>query len=198
MINTQVATASAAMSWIAYERITIGKQTTLDVASGAIAGAIAISPSCGYVTPLGALLIGLVGGVASAYAVSLKYKFDDDDSFDVVGIHGVCGFVGMIGIGLAGSKLANAAGDDGLFISGSTDLLFKQMIAAFAVAAFSFIGMWLIATTISKTIGFKVSRGQESVGLDTAEHAESAYDLEEEESMKLITAVVKPQRVTSI
>jgi ammonia channel protein AmtB len=58
--------------------------------------------------------------------------------------------------------------------------------------------MWLIATTISKTIGFKVSRGQESVGLDTAEHAESAYDLEEEESMKLITAVVKPQRVTSI
>jgi Amt family ammonium transporter len=177
MINTQVATASAAMSWIAYERITIGKPTTLGVASGAIAGAIAISPSCGYVTPLGALLIGLVGGVASAYAVSLKYKFNDDDSFDVVGIHGVCGFVGMIGIGLAGSKLANAAGDDGLFISGSPDLLFKQMIAAFAVAAFSFIGMWLIATTISKTIGFKVSRGQESVGLDTAEHAESAYDL---------------------
>ena len=177
MINTQIATAAAAMSWIAYERIKTGKPTTLGVASGAIAGAVAITPSCGFVTPLGALVIGLAGGVASAYAVSLKYKLNYDDSLDVVGIHGVGGVVGMIGIGLLASKAANSAGGDGLFISGSPDLLFKQVIAATAVAAFSFIGTWLIATVISKTIGFRVSREKEMMGLDTVEHAESAYDL---------------------
>jgi len=177
MINTQIATAAAAMSWIAYERIKTGKPTTLGVASGAIAGAVAITPSCGFVTPLGALVIGLGGGVASAYAVSLKYKLNYDDSLDVVGIHGVGGVVGMIGIGLLASKAANSAGGDGLFISGSPDLLFKQVIAATTVAAFSFIGTWLIATVISKTIGFRVSREREMMGLDTVEHAESAYDL---------------------
>ena len=177
MINTQIATAAAAMSWIAYERIKTGKPTTLGVASGAIAGAVAITPSCGFVTPLGALAIGLVGGVASAYAVSLKYRFNYDDSLDVVGIHGVGGFVGMIGIGLIASTAANNAGGNGLFISGSPDLLFKQLIAAASVATFSFVGTWLIATVISKTIGFRVTREKEMIGLDTVEHAESAYDL---------------------
>jgi Amt family ammonium transporter len=177
MINTQIATAAAAMSWIAYEKVKTGKPTTLGVASGAIAGAVAITPSCGYVTPLGALAIGLVGGVASAYAVSLKYRFNYDDSLDVVGIHGVGGFVGMVGIGLLGSTAANAAGGNGLFVSGNPDLLFKQLIAAATVATFSFIGTWLIATVISKTIGFRVSREKEMIGLDTVEHAESAYDL---------------------
>ncbi len=177
MINTQIATAAAAMSWITYERIKTGKPTTLGVASGAIAGAVAITPSCGFVTPLGALVIGLAGGVASAYAVSLKYRLNYDDSLDVVGIHGVGGFVGMIGIGLLASTAANSAGGDGLFVSGSPDLLFKQVIAATTVAAFSFIGTWLIATVISKTIGFRVSREKEMAGLDTVEHAESAYDL---------------------
>ena len=177
MINTQIATAAAAMSWITYERIKTGKPTTLGVASGAIAGAVAITPSCGFVTPLGALVIGLVGGVASAYAVSLKYRWNYDDSLDVVGIHGVGGFVGMIGIGLLATTAANSAGGNGLFVSGSPDLLIKQMIAATSVAAFSFIGTWFIATVISKTIGFRVSREKEMVGLDTVEHAESAYDL---------------------
>ena len=177
MINTQIATAAAAMSWITYERVRNGKPTTLGVASGAIAGAVAITPSCGFVTPLGALVIGLVGGVASAYAVSLKYRWNYDDSLDVVGIHGVGGFVGMIGIGLLASKAANSAGGDGLFVSGSPDLLFKQVIAATTVAAFSFIGTWIIATLISRTIGFRVSRDEEMMGLDTVEHAESAYDL---------------------
>lgn len=176
MINTQVATASAAMSWIAYEKIRNGKPTTLGVASGAIAGAVAITPSCGYVTPLGALVIGLFGGVASAWAVSRKYKWGYDDSLDVVGIHGVGGFVGMIGIGLIGTKAVNAAGGDGLFVSGDPSLLSKQLIASVATIAYSFIATWIIATVISRTIGFRVQREEEVTGLDTVEHAESAYD----------------------
>jgi Amt family ammonium transporter len=177
MINTQVATAAAVMSWITYEYFREGKATTLGAASGAIAGAVAITPACGFVTPLGALAIGLIGGVVSAWGVSRKYKFNYDDSLDVVGVHGLGGFVGMIAIGLIATKSVNELGGDGLFISGSPSLLEKQVIAAIVVAAFSFAATYLIATIIQKTMGFRVHRDVELEGLDTTIHAESAYDI---------------------
>ena len=177
MINTQVATAGAAMSWLIYEKIKGGKATTLGVASGAIAGAVAITPACGYVTPLGALAIGLVGGVASAWAVSRKYKFNYDDSLDVVGVHGVGGIVGMLAIGLIGTKTVNELGGNGLLVSGSPSLLTKQVIAILATAAYSFTATFIIAKVIQKTIGFRVRRDVELEGLDTTTHAESAYDI---------------------
>ena len=177
MINTQIATAAASMSWIAYERKRDGKATTLGVASGAIAGAVAITPACGFVTPLGALLIGLAAGVISLLAVTRKYKMGYDDSLDVVGVHGVGGILGMLAIGLIGTKAANAAGGDGLFTNGSFALLEKQTIAIVATALFSFCATWLIAKVISTTIGFRAYRDDELTGLDTTYHAETAYDL---------------------
>lgn len=177
MINTQIASAAAAMSWITFEKFRDGKATTLGVASGAIAGAVVITPACGYVNPIGALILGLIAGVASSYAVSRKYKFGYDDSLDVVGVHGVSGIVGMIGIGLFATATVNATGKEGLFINGSPDLLIKQLIAILAVAAFSFCTTWLIATVITRTIGFRVPREEELTGLDTTYHAESAYDI---------------------
>ena len=177
MINTQIATAAASMSWIAYERKRDGKATTLGVASGAIAGAVAITPACGFVTPLGALLIGLAAGVISLLAVTRKYKLGYDDSLDVVGVHGVGGILGMLAIGLIATKAANAAGGDGLFTNGSFALLEKQAIAVIATALFSFCATWLIAKVISKTIGFRAYRDDELTGLDTTYHAETAYDL---------------------
>ena len=177
MINTQIASAAAAMSWITFEKYRDGKATTLGVASGAIAGAVVITPACGYVNPIGALVLGLIAGVAASYAVSRKYKFGYDDSLDVVGVHGVSGIIGMIGIGLFATATVNATGKEGLFINGSPDLLFKQLIAIVAVAAFSFCATWLIATVITRTIGFRVPRDEELTGLDTTYHAESAYDI---------------------
>ena len=177
MINTQIASAAAAMSWITFEKYRDGKATTLGVASGAIAGAVVITPACGYVNPIGALILGLIAGVASSYAVSRKYKFGYDDSLDVVGVHGISGIVGMIGIGLFATATVNATGKEGLFINGSPDLLIKQLIAIVAVAAFSFCATWLIATVITRTIGFRVPREEELTGLDTTYHAESAYDI---------------------
>ena len=177
MINTQIASAAAAMSWITFEKFRDGKATTLGVASGAIAGAVVITPACGYVNPIGALILGLIAGVASSYAVSRKYKFGYDDSLDVVGVHGVSGIVGMIGIGLFATATVNATGKEGLFINGSPDLLIKQLTAIVAVAAFSFCATWLIATVITRTIGFRVPREEELTGLDTTYHAESAYDI---------------------
>ena len=177
MINTQIATAAAAMTWIAYEKKRDGKATTLGVASGAIAGAVAITPACGFVNPLGALILGLIAGVASAWAVTRKYKFGYDDSLDVVGVHGVGGILGMLAIGLIATVTANEAGANGLFFHGGTTQLGRQVIAIIAVALFSFAATWIIATLIQKTIGFRVYRDDELNGLDTTFHAESAYDI---------------------
>jgi Amt family ammonium transporter len=169
MINTQIATAAASMTWMAYEKYRD--------ASGAVAGAVAITPACGYLNPLGALILGLVAGVASAWAVTRKYKYGYDDSLDVVGVHGVGGILGMIAIGLLATVTANAAGADGLFFNGGTTQLGHQVIAVIVVALFSFTATWLIATIISKTIGFRAYRDDELNGLDTTFHAESAYDI---------------------
>jgi Amt family ammonium transporter len=95
----------------------------------------------------------------------------------VVGVHGIGGFVGMIGIGLLASKTVNDLGGEGLFISGDASLLGKQLIASLSVAAFSFTATWLIATAIQKSVGFRVNRNLELEGLDTTQHAESAYDI---------------------
>ena len=177
MINTQVCTAAAAMSWVAFEKKRDGKATTLGVASGAIAGAVAITPACGYLNPLGALVLGLIAGVASSWAVTRKYKLGYDDSLDVVGVHGVGGILGMLAIGLIATVTANAAGADGLFFGGGTTQLNRQLIAIVVVALFSFTATWLIATLIQQTIGFRVYRDDELTGLDTTFHAESAYDI---------------------
>jgi len=177
LINTQIAAAVGAMAWIAYEKMRDGKATTLGVASGAVAGAVAITPACGFVTPLGALAIGLAAGIICAWAVSRKYKLGFDDSLDVVGVHGVGGFVGMIGIGLLAVAAVNPAGADGLFFGGGASLLGKQLIASLATAAYAFVVTWIIAKIIDKTMGFRATRDSEIAGLDVTQHAESAYDL---------------------
>lgn len=177
MINTQVATAAAAMSWVVYEKIREGKSTTLGVASGAIAGAVAITPACGFVTPLGALAIGLIAGPLASFAVSRKYKLGYDDSLDVVGVHGIGGVLGMLSIGFLATTVANKAGGLGLLHHGSFSLLIKQFVAIVVTAVFSFTLTYIIAKVISKTIGFRVYHEEELEGLDTTFHAESAYDL---------------------
>ena len=177
MINSQIATAVAAMTWIAYEKKRDGKATTLGVASGAVAGAVAITPACGFLNPLGALILGLIAGVVSAWAVTRKYKFGYDDSLDVVGVHGVGGVLGMLAIGFLATISANEAGANGLFFHGGATQLGRQVIALIAAALFSFAATWIIATVIQKTIGFRVYRDDELNGLDTTFHAESAYDI---------------------
>jgi Amt family ammonium transporter len=176
LINTQIATACGALTWIAVEKFRDGHPTTLGAASGAVAGAVAITPACGFVTPLGALVIGLAAGAICAWAVSQKFRFGFDDSLDVVGVHGVGGFVGMIGIGLFAAVIANEAGANGLFFGGGATLLSKQVIASLATAAYAFIVTWIIAIIITKTMGFRADPDDEISGLDTTIHAESAYD----------------------
>ncbi|MDQ1616136.1 MAG: ammonium transporter, Amt family [Actinomycetota bacterium] len=174
-MNTQVATAAAAMAWIVTEKLRDGHSTTLGVASGAVAGLVAITPACGSVTPMGAIAIGIVAGVLCALAVGLKFRFGFDDSLDVVGVHLVGGLVGTLLIGLLCS--ADVVGVDGLFYGGGFSQLGKQAIAAFSVLAYSFVVSYILAQIVDKTIGFRISEEDEVNGIDTSAHAESGYDL---------------------
>jgi Amt family ammonium transporter len=174
-INTQAATAAAVLGWLLVEKIRDGKPTTLGAASGAVAGLVAITPSCSSVTPIGALVIGVAAGVLCALAVSLKTKLGYDDSLDVVGVHLVGGMVGSLLIGLFASAAA-PAGVDGLLYGGGLSQLGRQTVAVVAVLAYSFVVSWLIGKAIDATIGFRVSTEDEVNGIDLAEHAETAYD----------------------
>ena len=177
MINTQICTAAAALSWVVVERFRDGKATTLGIASGAISGAVAITPSCGFVNPMGALLIGLVAGAVCSVAIGLKYRLGYDDSLDVLGVHGIGGWVGMIGIGLVATTAVNEAGGDGLLAGGGFELLGKQLLAATATMVYVFGVTWVIAVLIDKTIGMRIQPEDEISGIDLSEHAETAYEL---------------------
>jgi Amt family ammonium transporter len=176
--NTTVATAAAVLGWLITEQVKFGKPTTLGAASGAVAGLVAVTPACGYVSPWGALAIGVVAGVVCALAVSLKYKLGYDDSLDVVGIHLVGGLVGTLLIGFFSTKSVNAAsvGADGLFYGGGLIQLGRQAVAAGAVMAYSFVLALAIGLLIKYTIGFRVDAEAESTGIDEAEHKETAYE----------------------
>ncbi len=176
MINTQVSTAAAAMSWLVFEQRRDGRPTTLGVASGAIAGAVAITPACGYVSPMGALFIGLVSGAVSAWAVGLKYRFGFDDSLDVVGVHGVGGVIGLLAVGFLGTTAANSAGADGLLYGGTPQVLITQIAAVLITCGYAFAMTYVIARVVDRVIGLRATRDDEITGLDTTLHAESAYD----------------------
>ena len=174
-INTQIATAAAMLAWLAYEKIRHGAFTTLGAASGAVAGLVAITPSGGAVSPLGAIAVGVVAGVLCAMAVGLKYKFGYDDSLDVVGVHLVGGVVGslLIGFFATGGGQSDVAG---LFYGGGLDQFWKQCAGVFAVLGYSLVASAVLAFLIDKTIGMRVTEDDEVAGIDQAEHAETAYD----------------------
>ncbi|WP_211216357.1 ammonium transporter [Longispora albida] len=177
-INTQVATGAALLGWLVVEWMRDGRPTAVGAASGAVAGLVAITPACSTVEPIGAIAIGLIAGAVCALAIGLKYKLGFDDSLDVVGVHLVGGAVGALLIGFFATTLSGGTGDiNGLLYGGGIAQLGKQALAVAAVGAYSFAVTWLLGYAIDKTIGFRVSAEAEAEGIDTAEHAESAYEL---------------------
>jgi Amt family ammonium transporter len=174
-VTTMVATGAAALGWLLTEKIRDGHATSLGAASGVVAGLVAITPSCSSVTPLGAIVIGLVAGALCALAVGLKYKLGYDDSLDVVGVHLVGGLWGTISVGFFASAAATA-GVDGLFYGGGVDQLWRQVVGALAVLIYSFVLTLVIGFIIQKTMGFRVTEDEEVAGIDGVVHAETAYD----------------------
>jgi Amt family ammonium transporter len=174
-LNTQMAAASGLLGWILFERVSEGFPTTLGAASGAVAGMVAITPCCGYVTPMASLLVGAVAGTLCALAVRVKFRLRYDDSLDVLGVHGVGGLVGMVLLGCFATRSVNPSGADGLFTGGGFHLFGWELLAAVVAAAYCLAVTWLIAKAIDKTMGLRVSPEVEFGGLDLAHHAESAY-----------------------
>lgn len=175
--NTLVATCAAGLAWLIVEKFRDGKATSLGAASGVVAGLVAITPACANVTPLGAILIGLISGAVCAWAVTLKYKLGFDDSFDVVGVHLVGGLVGTLMLGFVASELAEEGGQNGLLYGGDANLLIVQLVAAVGVMIYSFILAGIIALVLKKTMGMRLDEEDEASGIDLAEHAETAYEL---------------------
>ncbi|MCD9198507.1 ammonium transporter [Aeromicrobium wangtongii] len=174
-VNTAVATGAAIIGWILVEYIRDKKGTSLGAASGAVAGLVAITPAAGAVSPVGSIVLGIVAGVLCALAVGLKYKLGYDDSLDVVGVHLVGGLVGTILIGVLATK-ANTGGIGSLFYGGDVSQLGKQVVAAVAVLAYSFVLTYVIGKLIDVTIGFRISEEDEVTGIDQIEHLETAYE----------------------
>jgi Amt family ammonium transporter len=177
LIGTQLAACAGLIGWILVEKLRTGHATTLGAASGAVAGLVAITPACGFVNSLAAIVIGFAGGVVAVLAVSVKARLRYDDSLDVVGVHGAGGVVGTLLVGVFATQHVNTAiGAGGLLSGGGVHLLGEQALAVLVTIAWAFALTWVVAQVVQRTIGLRVSEAVEVEGLDTAIHAESAYD----------------------
>jgi len=167
-LTTQVAAATAATAWILAEAFTHGKPTTLGFVSGAVAGLVAITPAAGFVSPLGAMLLGLVAGVVCFYALRLKFMFNFDDSLDVVAVHLVGGIIGSLLLGVLAEEAYGG-------VAGSMDQFVSQAISVVIALVYSFSVTFVIAKVLDMVMGIRVSEEEERGGLDLALHEEQAY-----------------------
>lgn len=172
---TQIASAAAALSWMFTEWALRGKPSVLGIISGAVGGLVAITPAAGFVGPMGALLIGVAGGVCCYWgATSLKKKFGYDDSLDAFGIHGVGGIVGAL---LTGVFAVEAIGGTPGLIEGAPNQVLLQAYGIVVTIIYCAIVTYVILKVVQATVGLRVDEATELVGLDIKLHGERAYDL---------------------
>ena len=173
-VTTNTAAAMAALTWMTISWINEGKPSAIGGSIGAVAGLVAITPAAGFVTPMGALFIGLGAGVFCYMAVIMKRRLGFDDALDVFACHGVGGIWGALATGLFATKAVNAAGVDGAFY-GNPGQLGVQALAALCAAAFSAIVTFILLKVIDVLIGLRVPEEEETAGLDVTQHGEVAY-----------------------
>ncbi len=164
MAATQIATAAAALAWMFAEWLIKGKPSVLGIASGAVAGLVAITPASGFVGPTGAVIIGVAAGIVCFFAATtLKHALGYDDSLDAFNVHGVGGIVGALLTGVFASKE----------ISGSEGSVVTQLWGVGSTVIYGFIVSFVILKLIDVTIGLRVTEDQERTGLDISQHGES-------------------------
>ena len=169
MANTQIATAVAALAWMAAEWMVSKKPTMLGMASGAVAGLVAVTPASGFVNPNGAFIIGIAAGVGCYLAaVFLKRAFKYDDSLDAFGVHGVGGFIGAILTGVFADAAINSAG--------KTHSALTQFYGCLGTIVWSGVATFLILMVCKYTVGLRVTEEQEQEGLDMAVHGEALHE----------------------
>jgi len=176
LLNTNVATAVAALSWMFVEWLHAKKPTVLGLASGAIAGLVAITPAAGFVNVIGAIIIGLVAGVVPYFAVAvLKHKLGYDDALDVFGIHGVAGILGAVLTGVFADPSINEAGKGLLY--GNPGQVLIQILSVVVTIIYDAIATLVILMVVKALTGLRVSPEEEVAGLDSSQHREKAYNL---------------------
>jgi Amt family ammonium transporter len=181
-VNTLVATGAATLAWIAGEAMSKGKASMLGAASGAVAGLVAITPACGFVGPMGAIVIGFAGGFFGLWGVNgLKRLLGADDSLDVFGVHGVCGILGAL---LTGVFAAPSLGGTGVFdyvanaVNPDYSIVDQVIIQATAVGTtilWSAVVSVVAYKLVDVVLGLRVTEEEEREGLDISSHGESAY-----------------------
>ena len=172
-INTTLATAAAALAWIAGEAMARGKASMLGAASGAVAGLVAVTPAAGFVGPMGSIILGLLAGFVCLWGVNgLKRMLGADDAFDVFGVHGVGGILGAI---LTGVFAAPALGGT----QGADFSIAHQVVVQLKSVGLTVVWSAVVAFVAYKiadlVVGLRVPEEQEREGLDIAAHGESAY-----------------------
>jgi len=169
LVNTHLAAAAGALTWAIIEGSRIKKFTMLGVASGLVAGLVAITPAAGYVSPMVALAIGMAAGGICYGAVLVKSRFGYDDALDAFGVHGVGGATGALATGLCTRAVLNNDHGGGLSLAG------KQLVAIGAAGAWAAVVTYVLLKVIDRIVGLRVDAETEHDGLDGALHGESAY-----------------------
>jgi len=176
LVNTHIAAAAGAVTWALAEGLRSNKMTSLGVASGLVAGLVAITPAAGFVTPMASIAIGGAAGVICYGGVLLKSKLGYDDALDVFGVHGVGGAFGALATGVFATT-ALTPGNAGGLLAGNSSLFVSQIIGVGAAAAYSAVMTALILFALKVTVGLRVSKDDEREGLDEVLHGETGYAL---------------------
>jgi ammonium transporter, Amt family len=190
---TQAAAAAAGLSWMAAEWLHKGKPTAVGLATGIVAGLVAVTPASGFVYVWGGLAIGLAAGLVCYGAVLLKGYFKYDDSLDTFGVHGVGGFLGAVLTGVFCYKLVNSAGADGL-LAGNPGQVVIQFIAAASSTVFALVVSLILAKAVDAGLGFATDARSETEGLDRTEHGEVGFDYGP--SLEVATVPQEPRPAT--
>jgi Amt family ammonium transporter len=176
LANTQLATAAAVLGWMFAEWMVRGKPTMLGAASGAVAGLVAITPACGFIGPMGSIILGIVAGVVCFWAVTgLKGAFGYDDSLDVFGVHAIGGTIGALGTGILMAKGLGGVGyGEGITMGHQ---VWIQFLAVLTTYVWSGVVSFILYKIVDMIVGLRVGDDQEREGLDSTQHGEVAYHL---------------------
>jgi Amt family ammonium transporter len=173
-VNTNAAAAAAVLTWAVLDSMRTGKITAVGAATGAVVGLVGITPAAGYVTAPAALVIGVLSVFISYFAIQLRSRSRLDDSLDVFSCHGLAGVGGALLTGVFATKVANPAGNDGLF-AGNPGQMLVQLYAVLAAVLIAAVGTIAILALLRVTFGTRAPVADEVVGLDLSEHGEEAY-----------------------
>ena len=173
-INTQIGGAFAGVTWMILEWKLQKKPTLVGFCVGVVAGLATVTPAAGFVTPQGAMLIGILAGSIPYAAVSFRQKRNWDDALDVWGVHGIGGVVGILALGVLATKTVNSAGADGLYY-GDSSFFVKELVGVGVGIVWALVVTYVLLWVIDKITPVRVSEADEQAGLDNALHGETAY-----------------------